>query len=147
MPPHILVGRRFLNLSLLFCGTAALLLSGCMSYKLMIDAPPGSCAGLLVSRVSDEDHSAVEERAKTSEYDTEAYAQVHENEFQTVAQNPLSTFGADVDTASYSNVRRFLTTENRLPPKDAVRIEELVNYFPYRYAPPRMTCPSPPTSR
>ena len=46
--------------------------------------------------------------------------------------NPLSTFSIDVDAASYSNVRRFLS-QGTLPPKDAVRLEELVNYFPYRY--------------
>src|SRR5207244_3131851 len=46
-----------------------------------------------------------------------------------------STFSIDVDTASYANVRRFLT-QNLLPPKDAVRIEELLNYFPYNDPPP-----------
>ncbi|MCB1637134.1 MAG: von Willebrand factor type A domain-containing protein, partial [Xanthomonadales bacterium] len=52
-----------------------------------------------------------------------------------VADQPLSTFSADVDTASYANVRRFLN-EGRLPPPDAVRIEELLNYFPYTYVHP-----------
>jgi len=66
---------------------------------------------------------------------TESYAHTEENPFLTVAQNPLSTFSVDVDTASYANVRRFLL-QKHLPPKGAVRIEELVNYFPYRYAPP-----------
>ena len=56
------------------------------------------------------------------------------------ARNPLSTFSIDVDTASYTNVRRFLS-QGTLPPKDAVRIEELVNYFPYRY--PDRTGPHP----
>jgi Ca-activated chloride channel family protein len=74
-------------------------------------------------------------------FNTEAYDRIYENDFQAAAQNPLSTFGIDVDTASYSNVRRFLTTERRLPPKDAVRIEELVNYFPYQYAPPTDNTP------
>jgi Ca-activated chloride channel family protein len=66
---------------------------------------------------------------------TEAYARQDDNPFLAVAQNPLSTFSVDVDTASYANVRRFLS-QGRRPPRDAVRIEELVNYFPYRYAPP-----------
>jgi Ca-activated chloride channel family protein len=65
----------------------------------------------------------------------ENYAEIKENEFQRVADQPLSTFSIDVDTASYSNVRRFLN-EGRLPPKDAVRIEELINYFTYDYEPP-----------
>ena len=51
------------------------------------------------------------------------------------AEQPLSTFAIDVDTASYANVRRFLN-EGRLPPPDAVRIEEMINYFPYEYSPP-----------
>ena len=66
---------------------------------------------------------------------TEAYAYVRDNDFLAVAQNPFSTFSIDVDTASYANVRRFLRNGQR-PPADAVRIEELVNYFPYHYAPP-----------
>lgn len=66
---------------------------------------------------------------------TEAYAYQAESGFVATAQNPLSTFAIDVDTASYANVRRFLD-QGRLPPPDAVRLEELVNYFPYRYAPP-----------
>jgi Ca-activated chloride channel family protein len=60
----------------------------------------------------------------------EAYAEVVDNGFERVAQAPLSTFSIDVDTASYANVRRFIE-QNTLPPRDAVRIEELVNYFPY----------------
>src|SRR5262249_58080914 len=55
--------------------------------------------------------------------------------FRAVAQAPLSTFSIDVDTASYSNVRRFLNA-GQLPPADAVRVEELVNYFPYAYPQP-----------
>lgn len=61
---------------------------------------------------------------------TESYSLIQENRFHSVTKTPLSTFAADVDTASYSNVRRFLK-EGNLPPKDAVRIEELINYFRY----------------
>jgi Ca-activated chloride channel family protein len=64
---------------------------------------------------------------------TEAYSVVDEHRFLAAAANPVSTFSIDVDAASYSNVRRFLS-QGTLPPKDAVRLEELVNYFPYRYA-------------
>jgi Ca-activated chloride channel family protein len=63
---------------------------------------------------------------------TEAYALIQENRFLAAYTNPLSTFSIDVDAASYSNVRRFLS-EGTLPPADAVRLEELVNYFPYTY--------------
>src|SRR5690606_41569666 len=55
--------------------------------------------------------------------ETESYGLIQENSFHAVTQTPLSTFAADVDTASYSNVRRFLK-EGNLPPKDAVRSEE-----------------------
>jgi Ca-activated chloride channel family protein len=63
---------------------------------------------------------------------TEAYNLIVENRFLAARANPVSTFSIDVDAASYSNVRRFLG-QGTLPPKDAVRLEELVNYFPYRY--------------
>jgi Ca-activated chloride channel family protein len=69
------------------------------------------------------------------EFNTESYAHRADGEFVQVARRPLSTFSVDVDTASYSNVRRFLN-EGHLPPADAVRIEEMVNYFPYDYRAP-----------
>jgi Ca-activated chloride channel family protein len=70
------------------------------------------------------------------DFNAEAYANITDNPFLDVTQNPLSTFSIDVDTASYSNVRRFLDG-GKLPPKDAVRIEELVNYFDYDYKGPK----------
>jgi len=78
-------------------------------------APPASataCCG----------HAPAEER--------ENYAKITANPVQRVAEQPVSTFSIDVDTGSYSNVRRFLT-QGQLPPQDAVRVEELVNYFDY----------------
>ena len=60
------------------------------------------------------------------------YRAIAENDFQAVADSPLSTLSVDVDTASYANVRRYVD-EGRLPPKDAVRIEEILNYFDYDY--------------
>ena len=72
----------------------------------------------------------------TQVLNTERYAQIRENPLQRVAETPVSTFSLDVDTGSYSNVRRFLAS-GALPPKDAVRVEELVNYFPYDYPLPR----------
>lgn len=64
------------------------------------------------------------------------YDRLVETPFRAVKDNPLSTFSIDVDTASYANVRRFLLQEGRLPPPDAVRIEELINYFDYDYSGP-----------
>ena len=66
---------------------------------------------------------------------TESYTPVYDNPFAAVADQPLSTFGLDVDTASYANIRRFLLN-NQLPPRDAVRIEEMLNYFSYNYPTP-----------
>jgi Ca-activated chloride channel family protein len=69
-------------------------------------------------------------------FNTETYDRITDNQWTSVAHQPLSTFSTDVDTASYSNVRRFLK-QGQAPPKDAVRIEELVNYFTFRYPDPR----------
>lgn len=63
---------------------------------------------------------------------TEDYSPINENRFLSPLNEPLSTFSIDVDAASYSNIRRFIKGGN-LPPKDAVRIEEMVNYFEYDY--------------
>ena len=71
-------------------------------------------------------------RFRQAPWNTEAYNAVNENRFLSVAASPVSTFSIDVDAASYANVRRFLN-QGSLPPKDAVRLEELVNYFPYSY--------------
>lgn len=71
-------------------------------------------------------------RLRREPWNTEAYARIEENRFLAAYSNPLSTFSIDVDAASYTNVRRFLNGGS-LPPADAVRLEELVNYFPYHY--------------
>lgn len=68
-------------------------------------------------------------------HNTEEYEAIEENGFREALKNPLSTFSIDVDAASYSNMRRFLN-QGQMPPKDAVRIEEMVNYFTYEYPQP-----------
>ncbi len=73
--------------------------------------------------------------AKPQVHNTEDYSPIVENNFKEVKNDPLSTFSIDVDRASYSNIRRYITS-NQLPPKDAVRIEEMVNYFDYDYPKP-----------
>ena len=65
----------------------------------------------------------------------EQYAKLADNPIHSVAETPVSTFSADVDTGAYANVRRLLN-QGRLPPEGAVRLEEMVNYFPYNYALP-----------
>ena len=71
----------------------------------------------------------------TPNHNTEDYATIRENPFREVANAPLSTFSIDVDAASYSNLRRFINNGQQ-PPKDAVRIEEMINYFEYDYPAP-----------
>jgi Ca-activated chloride channel family protein len=71
----------------------------------------------------------------------ETYQPVTDNPFLSVAEQPLSTFSIDVDTASYANVRRFLMQQGQLPPPAAVRIEEMINYFRYEYAQPEGDVP------
>jgi Ca-activated chloride channel homolog len=74
-------------------------------------------------------------RQRASEFNTATYDHIGENPFLDAKSNPLSTFSIDVDTASYSNMRRFIN-EGSLPPKDAVRVEEMINYFTYDYPQP-----------
>ncbi|MBT9471418.1 MAG: VWA domain-containing protein [Phenylobacterium sp.] len=72
----------------------------------------------------------------TPRAETERYPNAVANPIKRVAEEPVSTFSVDVDTAAYANVRRFLN-DGRRPPADAVRVEELVNYFDYGYAKPK----------
>lgn len=67
---------------------------------------------------------------------TESYSRINEKGFQSAQREPVTTFSADVDRAAYSNVRRFLNS-GHMPPADAVRIEEMINYFAYDYAQPK----------
>jgi Ca-activated chloride channel family protein len=74
-------------------------------------------------------------RRPPSNWNTEDYAPIESDDFRTVSDHPLSTFAIDVDGASYTNVRRFIR-DGEQPPKDAVRIEEFLNYFQYDYPAP-----------
>ncbi len=85
-------------------------------------------------------HSALPRRMEktnaTLPAHTEQYDKLNPNPVKAVAQEPISTFSIDVDTGSYANVRRFLN-QGQLPPQNAVRLEELINYFDYQYALPK----------
>ncbi len=87
---------------------------------------PSAAAGMRDEEIADDSFV---------QHNTEEYDLIKENEFKGVKDNPLSTLSIDVDTASYSNVRRYLSG-SQLPPKDAVRIEEMINYFKYSYPQP-----------
>lgn len=92
-------------------------------------AAPAPAAGL-----------AVADEMILPEADTEVFANADDNPLKVTAEEPVSTFSVDVDTASWSVIRNSLNWGN-LPPKDAVRIEEMVNYFPYDYPAPEGTHP------
>lgn len=93
-------------------------------------AENGSFAFAVNTEIADSDYDFPE-----VEFNTEEYNSITENRFLSAVTSPLSTFSADVDTASYANVRRYIDDRN-LPPADAVRIEELLNYFTYDYPEP-----------
>lgn len=80
----------------------------------------------------------------TPEQNTEAFANADTNPLKVTTEDPVSTFSVDVDTASYSIIRSSLM-RGQLPPKDAVRVEEMVNYFPYNYPTPDGDAPFQPT--
>ncbi len=74
--------------------------------------------------------------APAAEMNTEEYDRITDNPFRNTSEHPVSTFSIDADTASYANVRRFLSQNGEMPPKDAVRIEEFLQYFTYAYPQP-----------
>ena len=94
----------------------------------------GSVAGISVSSGTKRRHKPGYNR--NADFNTEEYDRIVENAFHKVGEDPLSTFSIDVDAASYSSVRRYLN-EGRLPPADAVRVEEMINYFRYDYQQPK----------
>ncbi len=96
-------------------------------------APPQPTSGVIGGAVRKQSRAH-------ADWNTEDYHHRIDSRFLTVAANPLSTFAIDVDAASYANVRRFLT-QGQLPPADAVRIEELINYFSYDYPAPESSQP------
>ncbi|WP_306127424.1 von Willebrand factor type A domain-containing protein [Roseovarius sp. MMSF_3350] len=94
-----------------------------------------------VGRIAQPDADGV---AALPESDTEAFPEAEPNALKITSEEPVSTFSIDVDTASYGTVRSSLRA-GFLPPKEAVRIEEMVNYFPYEYAAPEGDAPFEPT--
>ncbi len=109
-------------------------LPGCTYHK---EPPPGSSVGLGESSGPPRGASTLlpEDFPPQTDFNTEEYGVIDEPGFAAAVNTPLSTFSIDVDTASFANVRRFLH-DGRLPPADAVRIEELINYFDYDYPDP-----------
>ncbi len=139
---------RHIALVLALCGCVVVL--GCSTVKPKalleshMDAPPVMAAEMAKSAPSVEVYQAYIPSPTAvppvTPPGTEDYAKIAESAFRAAQSEPLSTFSADVDTASYSNVRRYLR-DGMLPPADAVRVEELVNYFPYDYPEPEGDAP------
>ncbi|WP_312495816.1 vWA domain-containing protein [Pseudomonas cremoris] len=97
---------------------------GTLSKRMALPAP-------MTTRLLMQESAAMAYRSEPREQ----YKNLPDNPVHRVAETPVSTFSVDVDTGSYANVRRFLN-QGRLPPEGAVRLEEMVNYFPYSYALP-----------
>ena len=127
---------------LMFTGFA-----GCGNSSTPLNSAADTAAGSLppqsTSDVSDYAAATPVPETKTEQeqaFNTESYDHFVDNPFLATRSNPLSTFSIDVDTASYSIVRRYLKQRQR-PPAGAVRIEELINYFNYRYPQPEQDVP------
>lgn len=99
--------------------------------KRMMDSPVAQALSIPISTSLAGKVSGIYQEDRS----TESYSSITENGFKDPLKDALSTFSIDVDAASYSNVRRFINN-GALPPKDAVRIEEMINYFDYNYAQP-----------
>ncbi len=109
-------------------------LNAIASYSRGIDSRNGNSVNIRGSRSDNTAYYIDGVRvSSTNETNNEQYQKVAENSFKITAQEPLSTFSIDVDKASYANIRRYLNN-NSLPPKDAVRVEEMINYFNYDIA-------------
>lgn len=97
---------------------------------------PGGSGWIQESGAAEKAYSLPESRLPLADYNTEEYSYIAENGFRKVSEEPVSTFSADVDTAAYSNIRRMVYAGKTVP-ADAVRIEEMINYFDYDYPEPK----------
>ncbi len=139
LAPALVRSTRLLTVTLLMATLAA-----CSSSNLSYSPPPSSqgtaadsAAPTGAQPLAQKAQNAPEAEAVAETQNSgESYNAIQENSFLKANANPFSTFGIDVDTAAYSNVRRFINQGQR-PPKDAVRVEELINYFTYDYPQPK----------
>ncbi|MBO4921237.1 MAG: von Willebrand factor type A domain-containing protein [Lachnospiraceae bacterium] len=99
------------------------------NYKLGVDG------GYVMTATESYEYPAYDQNQNAIEWNTEEYKYINENGWKVVSVTPFSTFAADVDTASYANLRRMINKRQNIP-ADAVRIEELINYFKYDYTAP-----------
>ncbi|MBT5032849.1 MAG: VWA domain-containing protein [Proteobacteria bacterium] len=107
-------------------------------YQYSVPMNPGAASNIaLAADLSSVGGAYMRQMYAPVEVDSEKYIHFDENGIKVVSDDPVSTFSIDVDTASYSNVRRMLEREGRLPQKDAVKVEEMINYFSYDYPSPK----------
>ncbi|MCI9104628.1 MAG: VWA domain-containing protein [Lachnospiraceae bacterium] len=106
--------------------------AGDMENEWNVAGAPGNDAGKSSAAMADKYRQAYE----PENFNTEEYSYISENGYKSVMEDPLSTFSVDVDTASYGNIRRMIRAGGSIP-ADAVRIEELINYFDYDYPQPK----------
>ncbi len=111
---------------------ANLYLSGCSGSSNSASPSYHAMNSMMAADAAKADEPEKEDSTDTSR---EAYDHIVDNAFLDALSNPLSTFSIDVDTASYSNIRRMLQNGQR-PPRGSVRLEECINYFDYHYQPP-----------
>ena len=130
--PFVITPRRLAGLIPYWLAAVVLLLAGCAKAPSPppIPPPPPLLPGSSILQTA-----ATIVSSSLPDFHTEECGVIDEPGFAAVVNKPLSTFSIDVDTASYANVRRFLH-DGQLPPADAVRIEELINYFDYDYPDP-----------
>jgi Ca-activated chloride channel homolog len=121
-------------------GEAAASADAATAGGLVAAAPPATAGAVALRKMAAMPGEAV----MLPEADTEAFANADDNPLKVTAEAPVSTFSIDVDTASYAVVRSSLMA-GMLPPRDAVRVEEMVNYFPYAYPAPDGEVPFRPT--
>jgi Ca-activated chloride channel family protein len=119
------------------------MISGSKTVKVTIGGCGGGNSGTTFTRQhTTPSASTPPVRPRAQPYQGEKYSAITNNGVVNASLHPVSTFSIDVDTGSYSNIRRFLMNQGVFPSADAVRVEELVNYFPYRYpAPPTLDQP------
>lgn len=123
-------------LSLVSLALCAAVLSGCSAAKYDNAAPQAIAGGAMNGMYDMAADTAAEGMYPDADFNTEEYSAITENSYKSVAAEPLSTFSIDVDTASYTNLRRMINEGWEIP-SDAVRIEEMINYFHYDYPEPK----------
>ena len=134
--------RKITSLTLLIFLMISFLLTSCGQSN-MASSPSSAPSMHYNSMVADSMQYSEEAGGFTiteEDFNTEEYNEIRERGFVSAVSEPLSTFSIDVDTASYANVRRYLQNEQQVP-QDAVRIEEMINYFKYNYPKPEGNVP------